>query len=93
MKIEITGAFSTNAKSQEAVRKLEFAGIAGQGMEVIADAEPHARDPKSNSSDSKTAGSKKKSSPEFSADAGGLSKQSSTGEVATKTLIISSEGA
>jgi hypothetical protein len=70
MKIEITGAFSTYAKAQEAVRELEFAGITGEEVEVISDAEHDARDPKSNSADSK-----KKSSPEFSPDAGGWTKQ------------------
>jgi hypothetical protein len=45
MKIEITGTFSTCTKSQEAVRELEFAGITAQEVEVITDAEHHARDP------------------------------------------------
>jgi hypothetical protein len=75
MKIEVTGAFSTYAKAQEAVRELEFAGITGEEVEVITDAEHDARDPKSNSSDPLSADSKKKSSPEFSPDAGGLTKQ------------------
>jgi hypothetical protein len=75
MKIEITGAFSTYAKAQEAVRELEFAGITGEEVEVITDAEHDGGDPKSNSSDSKFVGSKKKSSPEFSPDAGRLTKQ------------------
>ncbi len=34
MKIEITGAFSTYGKAQEAVRTLEFAGITGEEVEV-----------------------------------------------------------
>ena len=72
MKIEITGAFSTYAKAQEAVRELEFAGITGEEVEVITDAEHDDGDPKSNSSDSKFVDSEKKSSPEFSPDAGGL---------------------
>lgn len=75
MKIEITGAFGAYANAQEAVRELEFAGITGEEVEVITDAEHDACNPKSNSSHSKSVGSKKKSSPEFSPDAGGLTKQ------------------
>jgi len=48
MKIEITGAFRTYAKAQEAVRELEFAGITGEEVEVITDAEHDGRDSKSN---------------------------------------------
>jgi hypothetical protein len=89
MKIEITAAFSTYAEAQEAVRELEFAGITGEEVEVITDAEHDARDPKSNSSDSKSAGSKKKSSPEFSDDAGGFAKQPYPGR--TIVIVRSSE--
>jgi hypothetical protein len=84
MKMEITAAFSTYAKAQEAVRELEFTGITGEEVEVITDAEHDARDPKSNSSDSKSVGSKKKSSPEFSPDAGGLTKRPYPG----RTILI-----
>ncbi len=66
MKIEITGAFSTCAKAQEAVCELEFAGITGEEVEVITDAVHDARDPKANFSDSKSTDSNKKASPEFS---------------------------
>jgi hypothetical protein len=84
MKIEITGAFGTFAKAQEAVRELEFTGISGEEVEVITGAEHDARDPKANSSGSKSAESKRKASPEFSPDAGGLTKQPYPG----RTIII-----
>ncbi|MGB8542267.1 MAG: hypothetical protein WCD49_11590 [Candidatus Acidiferrales bacterium] len=84
MKIEITGAFGTFAKAQEAVRELEFAGITGEEVEVITGAEHDARDPQANPSGSKSAESKRKASPEFSHDAGGLTKQPYPG----RTIII-----
>jgi hypothetical protein len=85
MKIEITGAFSTCAKAQEAVRELEFAGITGEEVEGITDAEQDARDPKSNSADPK-----KKASPEFSPDAGGCTKQPYPGR---STVMVPSSDA
>jgi|GEM_PF-2951690 len=84
MKIEITGAFGTYAKAQEAVRELEFAGITGEEVEVINGAEHDTRDPKANSSGSNSSDSKRKAAPEFSPDAGGLTKQPYPG----RTIVI-----